>query len=68
MEVNWSMLLTIFLAIVLARIFNRALFSGGSKQEGTLVGAETQSEAVPTVTYANPIEEFCRKKYPGAYR
>ena len=68
MEVNWSMLLTIFLAIVLARIFNRALFSGGSKQEGTHVGAKTQSPTVPTVTYANPIDQFIAEHHPNARR
>lgn len=68
MEVNWSMLLTIFLAIVLARIFNRALFSGGSIEKGTYVGVETQSPAVPTVTYANPIDEHITKFHPNAIR
>lgn len=67
MKIDWSLLFVIFLAIVLARIFEKALLHGNST-EGTLVGAEIHSPAEPTVTFANPIEEYISKKYPGAYR
>lgn len=67
MKIDWSLLFVIFLAIVLARIFEKALLHG-SNTEGTLVGAETHSPAVATVTYMNPIDEYLSKKYPDAHR
>lgn len=68
MRIDWGMLLTIFLAVVLAEIFSRSLFSGGSNEGGTLVGAAVNSPAVPTVTYANPIDEYIAKNHPNAMR
>ncbi len=72
MGMNWGMLLTIFLAIVLAEIFVRGTFSGGSIG-GTpaSVGAmmdKNPASASPTVIYANPIMQYIAEKYPNASR
>ena len=67
MRVDWSMLLTIFLAVVLANLFRDAL-RGGNDTGGTRVGGKVQSPAVPTITYANPIDKFLSEKYPNAMR
>jgi len=64
--INWSLLLTIFLAIIVARITEGALFSRGSSGTSTSVGAETHSPAQSVVVYANPIDEFLAKNYPNA--
>lgn len=66
MGIGWSEVLTIFVAIVLARVFERAIFP--NRGSSTAVGAEVHSPAVPVVVYANPIDEFIAKNHPGAYR
>ena len=70
MRIDWGMLLTIFLAVVLAEMFCRSLFAGGSigGSKGS-VGAATHNPAEAAqviVTYANPIDEFIAKRYPNA--
>ena len=65
MRIDWATLITIFLAIVLAELFCRGVFGGGSS---TSVGTKTHSPAEPVVTYANPIDEFIAKNYPNARR
>ncbi len=70
MGMNWGMLLTIFLAIVLAEIFVRGTFSGGSIG-GTpaSVGAMMdKAPASPTIVYANPLDQYIAEKYPNAHR
>lgn len=69
MRIDWASMITIFLAIVLAELFCRGVFSGGSiggKPESVL--AETHNPAEPTVVYANPIDEYIAKNYPKARR
>lgn len=67
MRIDWASLVTIFLAVVLAEIFCRGVFSGGSiGGASTSVGAKTHSPAEPVVIYANPIDEFLAKNYPNA--
>jgi len=66
MRMDWSLLLNIFLAIVLARIFEQAMLQGHNTTTGTRVGAEVNSPAVPTITYSNPIDQYLAEKYPGA--
>lgn len=68
MRVDWGMMLTIFLAIVVARIFEQGLLSRGSQSSSTQVGAVTHSPAEPVVVYANPIDEYLAKNYPNARR
>lgn len=69
MRIDWGVLVTVFLAIVLAELFCRGLFKGGSiGGSATSVGAKVHSPAEPTVTYANPIDEYLAKNYPNARR
>ena len=67
MRVDWGMLITIFLAIVLFRIVEPIIL-GGRLGVSTMVTAETHSPAVPTVVYANPIDGYLAEHYPGAAR
>ncbi len=72
MRMDWGMMLTIFLAIVLAEIFVRGTFSGGSIG-GTKasVGAKMDKNpapASPTIVYANPLDQYIAEKYPNAHR
>ena len=68
MRIDWATMLTVFLAIVLAELFCRRVFAGGSiGGTSTSVGAMTHSPATPTVIYQNQIDQYCREKYPGAY-
>lgn len=69
MRMDWVMMLTIFVAIVLAELFCRGAFSGGSiGGKSTSVGAKTHSPAVPTVIYANPIDQYLAEHYPNSMR
>lgn len=69
MRIDWVSMITIFLAIVLAELFVRGMFSGGSiGGTPTSVGAKTHSPAEPVVVYANPIDEYLAKNYPNARR
>lgn len=68
MRIDWGMMLTIFLAIVLARIVTQSLLSGGSTTTSTAVTAMTHSPAQPVVIYTNPIDEYLAKTYPNARR
>lgn len=69
MRIDWGMMVTIFLAIVVARIFEKGLFSKGSTgNSSTQVGAVTRSPAEPVVVYANPIDEFIAIHHPNAMR
>lgn len=61
MRIDWGILLTVFLAIVLARVVEPILF-GGRLGISTQVTAETHSPAVATVVYANPIDQYLREK------
>ena len=67
MGVNWGMMLTIFLAIVLARIVETALLSG-RLGVSTQVGAEINSPAKATIIYANPIDGYIAEHYSSARR
>lgn len=69
MRIDWASMITIFLAIVLAELFCRGFFSGGSiGGTSTSVGAKTHSPAEPVVIYANPIDEYLARNYPNAIR
>ena len=65
MGINWGLMLTIFLAIILTRIAEPILF-GGRLGISTQVTAVTHSPAVPTVVYANPIDGYIAEHYPNA--
>ena len=68
MRVDWSLFLTIFLAIILAKMVSQSLLSGGSSSNSssTQVGAKINSPAVPVVIYENPIQKFVAENYPDA--
>jgi len=69
MRMDWASIITIFLAIVLAEIFCRGVFSGGSiGGKSTSVGATTHTEATAPIIYRNPIDQFLAEKYPNAMR
>lgn len=69
MRIDWAMMLTVFLAIVLAELFCRGLFAGGSiGGSSTSVGALTHSPAEPIVIYTNPIDKYIAENYPNARR
>lgn len=68
MRIDWGMMLTIFLAIVVARIFEKGLFSKGSSNSSTQVGAVTHSPAEPVVVYRNAIDQFIAEHHPDAIR
>jgi len=62
-------MLTVFLAIVLAEIFCRGVFSGGSiGGKSTSVGAATHSKATPTIVYASRTDQYLAEHYPNAMR
>ena len=65
MGVNWGMMLTILLAIIVARIVESALL-GGRLGISAQVGAGTHNPAPPTVIYANPIDGYIAQHYPNA--
>ncbi len=65
MGVNWGMMLTILLAIVLARIVESALL-GGRLGFSTRVSTGTHNPVTPTVVYANPIDGYIAQHYPNA--
>lgn len=68
MRVDWATMTTIFLAIVLAEVFCRAVFRGGSIG-GTpaSIGATTHSEQPPVIViYRNPIEQYIAEHFPNA--
>ena len=69
MRLDWNLLLTIFLAIVLARIFEVSIMenrNGGIAGSGTKVSAEVHSPAEPVVVYRDPLEQYLQEHYPGA--
>ena len=69
MRFDWAGMLVIFVAIVLAEMFCRGVFAGGSiGGTSTSVGAQTHSPAQPVVIYQNPIDQYLSEKYPGALR
>lgn len=63
MGINWGMMLTVFIAIVLAEIVSRSLFTGSHRSEG-----EASNPGSPMITYANPIDKYLHEKYPNAFR
>lgn len=65
---NLTSYLILFMMVVLVLLFKDRMLLGSMEQGGTRVGAETQSPAEPTVTYANPIDEFIAKNHPNASR
>lgn len=69
MRIDWATMLTVFIAIVLAELFCRGVFSGGSIG-GTpaSVGATTHNNPAPAVIYANPIDRYLAEKYPNTVR
>ena len=66
MRIDWTLLFTIFLAVILAELVSRTIFTRSSNTEGTQVSAEVNSPAQPVIVYKNPIEEFIRIHYPNA--
>ena len=70
MRIDWMGILTIFLAIVLAEVFLKGMFSKGrtGSGSGTQVGAVVNSPAEPVIVYSNPIDRFIAEKYPNAMR
>lgn len=69
MRIDWAMLLTIFMAIILADLFHDAILRGrGNHESSTQVTAETHSPAEPVVVYANPIDKFLAENHPNAHR
>ena len=67
MRIDWSSLVTIFLAVVLAKIFMQAI-SGVPSGSSTQVSAVTHSPAEAVVIYANPIEAYIATNYPNTRR
>ena len=65
---NLASYLILFMMVVLVVLFKERMLLGSKEQEGTRVGAETHSEAEPIVTYANPIDKYCRENFPNAYK
>ena len=69
MRIDWATMLTVFLAIVLAELFVRGMFSGGSiGGTSTSVGAMTHSPAQPTIIYTSKIDQYIHENYPNARR
>jgi len=69
MRIDWMGILTIFIAIVLAELFCRGVFSGGSiGGKSTSVGASTHSPAEPTIIYASMTDQYLHEHYPNAMR
>lgn len=62
MKPDLGLLLTIFLAIVLARIVEQALFGVRVVPTSTT----QMNEATPKVVYANPIQEYIATHHPNA--
>jgi len=58
-------MITIFLAIILARIFERSLFSKGSNNSS----ANSVAEATrPVVIYRSATDQYLAEHYPNAMR
>ncbi len=72
MGINWMSMLTIFLAIVLAEIFVRNVFAGGSiGGHPDSVGSRTHNPAEKTnatIVYTSKIDQYIHEKYPSAAR
>ena len=69
MRIDWATMVTVFLAIVLAELFCRGAFAGGSiGGKSTSVGATTHSEAQPTIVYASKTDQYLHEHYPNAFR
>ena len=58
--------LILFIMVVLVSFFKERILPGSGKQEGTQLGAEIHSPAVPIIIYANPIDQFLVEHYPNA--
>ena len=67
MRIDWSSLVTIFLAVVLAKIFMQAI-SASPSGTSTMVSGVVNSPAEAIVVYANPIEAYIAKNYPDTRR
>ncbi len=69
MRVDWSLMVTIFLAPVLARLFTRSLFSNSEASNiSTQVGAEVNSPAEAKIVYISKLDQYIDEKYPNARR
>uniref|UniRef100_A0A6H2A391 Uncharacterized protein n=1 Tax=viral metagenome TaxID=1070528 RepID=A0A6H2A391_9ZZZZ len=58
MSIDWSILLTIFLAIVLATFVDRTILRAKETR--------VEPESTEVATTGNPITDFIRKHYPNA--
>ena len=71
-KVDASTFVLIVLAVILGNLLYRELEARGiiirpSQSAETLSPTAAANVAVQTRTFANPIDEYLHKKYPGAY-